>query len=143
MAAIEDESHDAIGPDARAVVQARVGAWSGEDQGLSRAWVQTAMGELEPEAAAARLGLLTALAPHQIDDATVAAYRGHEPTDSRLLALLAWSSAQAARRIGTWISYPAHGARAARQQVATGAGGRSHPGESECEHSVCGATVFR
>jgi hypothetical protein len=74
-----------------------------EDQGLSRAWVQTAIGDLsEPDAAAARLGLLTALAPHQIDDTVVAAYRSHEPSDRRLLALLAWSSAQAARRIGTW-----------------------------------------
>jgi DNA-directed RNA polymerase specialized sigma24 family protein len=36
IAAIEEESHDAIGPDARAVVQARVGAWSGEEQALSR-----------------------------------------------------------------------------------------------------------
>jgi hypothetical protein len=45
---------------------------------------------------------LAALAPHQIDDTVVAAYRRHEPVDRRLLALLAWSSAQAARRIGTW-----------------------------------------
>lgn len=105
MAAIEDEAHEAIGPDARAVVQERVGAWSGEDQGLSRGWVEPAIGELsEPEAAAARLGLLAALAPHQIDDAAVAAYRAHEPADRRLLALLAWSSAQAARRIGTWCA---------------------------------------
>jgi len=103
MAAIEDEAHDAIGPGARAVVQAHVGTWRGEDPELSRAWVEPAIGELsEPEAAAARLGLLAALAPHQIDDAVVAAYRGHEPVDRRLLALLAWSSAQAARRIGTW-----------------------------------------
>jgi DNA-directed RNA polymerase specialized sigma24 family protein len=103
MAAIDNEAHDAIGRDARAVVEAHVGAWSGEEQALSRAWVETAIGEFsEPEAAAGRLALLTALAPHQIDDAVVAAYRGHEPADRRLLALLAWSSAQAARRIGTW-----------------------------------------
>jgi len=103
MAAIEDESHDVIGSDARAVVQARVAAWRGEEPQLSRAWVETAIAELsEPEAAAARLGLLAAMAPHQVDDAVVAAYRRHEPADRRLLALLAWSSAQAARRIGTW-----------------------------------------
>jgi hypothetical protein len=50
------------------------------------------------------LALLAAPAPHQIDDAVVAAYRRHEPADRRLLAPLAWSSAQAARRIGTWSS---------------------------------------
>ena len=103
MAAIEDEAHEAVDRDAHAVVQARVGAWSGEEQELSRAWVQDAIGELsEPEAAVARLALLTAQAPHQVDDAVIAAYRRHEPADRRLLALLAWSSAQAARRIGAW-----------------------------------------
>jgi AhpD family alkylhydroperoxidase len=107
MAAIDDEAHDAAGPDARAVVEGQVAAWSGEGPQLSRAWVETPISELsEPEAAAARLGLLAALAPHQIDEAAVAAYRRHEPEDRRLLALLAWSSAQAARRIGTWITMP-------------------------------------
>ena len=105
MAAIEDEAHEAIGPDARGVVEAHVGAWRGEDQELSRAWADDAVSELsEPEADAGRLALLPALAPHQIDDAVVAAYRGHEPADRRLLALLAWSSAQASRRIGTWCA---------------------------------------
>jgi len=104
-AVIEDEVQEAMGSDARAVVQDRVGAWSGEDQELSRAWVEPAVTELsEPEAPAARLGLLAALAPHQIDDAAVAAYRAHEPADRRLLALLAWSSTQAAWRIGTWCA---------------------------------------
>jgi AhpD family alkylhydroperoxidase len=108
MAAIDDEAHDTTDAGARAVVEARVGAWSGEEQQLSRAWVQTAItGLSEPEAAAARLALLTALAPHQIDDVVVAAYRRHEPADRRLLALLAWSSAQAARRVGAW-STPHH-----------------------------------
>jgi len=103
--AIEDQATDAMGPDARALVEDRIGAWSGEDQELSRGWVEDAISELsEREAATARLGLLTALAPHQIDDGVVAAYRSDEPSDRRLLALLAWSSAQAARRIGTWCA---------------------------------------
>jgi hypothetical protein len=103
MVAIEDEAGDTTGSDVCALVEDRIGAWSGEDQELGRGWVEDAISELsEPEAATARLGLLTALAPHQIDDTVVAAYRNHEPSDRRLLALLAWSSAQAARRIGTW-----------------------------------------
>jgi len=105
MAAIEDEAQEAMGSDARAVVEDRVGAWRGEEQELSRGWVEPAIGELsEPEAPAARLALLAALAPHQVDDAVIVAYRRHEPADRRLLALLAWSSAQAARRIGTWCA---------------------------------------
>lgn len=107
MAAIEDEAHEATGRDARAVVEARVGAWRGEDQELSRAWVQDAIAELsESEAVTARLGLLTALAPHQIDESVVNNYRQYGPADRRLLALLSWSSAQAARRIGAWSDAP-------------------------------------
>jgi AhpD family alkylhydroperoxidase len=105
VAAIEDEARDALGAGARAVIEARVGAWQGEDPGLGHGWVQSALGEIaEPEAAAARLGLLAALAPHQIDAAAVAAYRRTEPSDRRLLALLAWSSAKAARRVGEWCA---------------------------------------
>ncbi len=103
MAAIEDEAREVVGPGARAVLEARVGAWRGEEQERGRGWVKTAIAGLsEPEAATARLALLCALAPHQVDDTVLAAYRDHEPSDRRLLALLSWSSAQAARRVGTW-----------------------------------------
>lgn len=102
LAAVEKETADAMSRDVRAVVKAHIQGWSGEPLGLGREWVKTAV--TEPEAAAARLALLGALAPHQIDDGDVSAYRHHEPADRSLLALLAWSSAQAARRIGTWIA---------------------------------------
>jgi hypothetical protein len=36
MAAIEDEARDALGAGARAVIEARVEGWAGEDQGPSR-----------------------------------------------------------------------------------------------------------
>jgi AhpD family alkylhydroperoxidase len=105
IAAIDEEAHDSIGRDARAVVEDRVRAWKGEQQGLSRGWTEPSIAELsEREAPAARLALLAALAPHQIDDGLIDAYRRHEPADPRLLALLAWASAQAARRVGAWCA---------------------------------------
>jgi AhpD family alkylhydroperoxidase len=104
MSAVKDEAHDALSPDARGVVEAHIGAWNGADQGLGRAWVEDPAGELpeSDDSAAVRLALLTALAPHQVDRQILSAYRQRHPSDRQVLALLSWSSAQAARRIGTW-----------------------------------------
>jgi AhpD family alkylhydroperoxidase len=104
MAAVEDEADGSLSPDARAVVEAYVRAWTGKDQGPGRAWVEGPAGELsEPDGAAVRLALLGALAPHQVDEQVLSAYHQQHPSDDRqVLALLSWSSAQAARRIGAW-----------------------------------------
>ena len=53
---------------------------------------------------AARLTLLTALAPYQIDENTIAAFRAQHPGDNKLIAATAWVSFTAARRVGTWLS---------------------------------------
>jgi len=49
--------------------------------------------------AAARLALLAALAPHQIDGDAVAAFRAGAPDDAALVAVLAWAAFAAARRV--------------------------------------------
>jgi hypothetical protein len=102
--ALEREARTAMADDARSVVQTHVEGWTGEDRGLGQTWVRDAVGGLGVrDADCARLGLLAALAPHQIHDDVIDAYQLHEPAGSRrLLAVLAWSSAQAARRVGAW-----------------------------------------
>ncbi|MCP4164746.1 MAG: hypothetical protein GY759_02495 [Chloroflexi bacterium] len=52
---------------------------------------------------AARLALLTALAPHQIDEMIVDAFRAQQPGDDMLIAATAWASFTAARRVGSWL----------------------------------------
>ncbi len=81
--------------------------WTGEDQGLSAAWVTPYITDLpEQEQPAARLALLTALAPFQISDDVVRAARSSLPTDHALVAAIAWSAFLAARRVGSWAGSP-------------------------------------
>src|SRR5262249_53396737 len=55
---------------------------------------------------AGRLALLTALAPFQVTDADVEAFRAEHPADADLVGLVSWAAFAAARRIGAW-SVPA------------------------------------
>jgi len=47
--------------------------------------------------------LLAAIAPYQIDDDLVRAFRAGHPKDAQLLRLLAWAGFTASRKIGTWL----------------------------------------
>jgi len=96
----------ALSPQARAVTAARIAQWHGQAPGLSTAWADAPLAELAPaERPAARLALLTALAPYQVTAADVAAYQAGHPGDQQLLALLAWSAFTAARRVGAWTTH--------------------------------------
>jgi AhpD family alkylhydroperoxidase len=89
----------------RAQVEKIVGEWRGEAPGLGRAWLAEAVAPLtEPDRPAARLALLTALAPFQVDDATIAELGRGTPDDAALVATTAWASFTAARRIARWTT---------------------------------------
>jgi AhpD family alkylhydroperoxidase len=105
-AAVARAGDAALSPAARAHVGARVRDWQGDAPGLGRGWVEAGLDTLPPPAAAeARLALLAAFAPWQVDDAAVAAYRAHRPADdAALVGALAWGAFTAARRIGEWIA---------------------------------------
>jgi hypothetical protein len=103
-AAVERAGAEVLAPEVRALVADRVRAWAGEEPGLSRQWAMEAARGLDaPAQAAARLALLAALAPYQIEADVIAAFRAHQPTDSELIGALAWASFAAARRFGTWL----------------------------------------
>jgi len=99
-AAVEREGVRVVPDAARACVLAHLEAWSGDDPGLGQAWTTAAVEPL-PIAArpVARLALLAALAPHQIDSDAVAAFRAGAPDDAALVAVLAWAAFAAARRV--------------------------------------------
>jgi hypothetical protein len=100
-AAVDQHGQRALPASARAIIGEHLLAWDGAARPLSRGWVEQAVTGLgQAEAAAARLGLLAALAAYQIDDAVVAAYRRHYPDDASLVAALAWASFAAARQVG-------------------------------------------
>jgi len=106
-AVIETAGLDACTEQTRALVRKRLEAWNGEDPGLSRNWVKDAIAPLSDAARpAGRLALLTALAPHQVDAGVIQAFRDQQPGDDQLIAVTAWASFTAARRIGTWLHVP-------------------------------------
>ena len=93
--------------EARTRVEEHVGKWSGEDMGLSRSWLDQAVAGLEGQALDdAKLALLVALAPHQVDDALVKRFRDRRPQDSELIGAVSWAAFCAARRVGSWLQLP-------------------------------------
>lgn len=88
-----------------------VATWRGDEPGLGRAWLTDAVAPLaDADRPAARLALLAALAPFQVDDATIADFRRGAPDDATLVAATAWASFTAARRIASWTTEAARGA---------------------------------
>jgi AhpD family alkylhydroperoxidase len=89
----------------RALVLDRVARWNGETMGPSRAWVEAEIAALDERAKpAARLALVVALAPFQVDQSLVSAFRVGFPSADELLATVSWAAFTAARRIGSWLA---------------------------------------
>jgi AhpD family alkylhydroperoxidase len=108
-ATIEELGQKALAAPVRQLVQDRVAKWGGEEPGISRSWVEEAVTGLDDhDRAAARLALLVAIAPYQIDEKIIAGFRNSQPTDPELLAAVSWASFTATRRISGWLSPVAH-----------------------------------
>lgn len=92
---------------ARDAVHAYLNNWDGKDPGISRKWVEQAVESLSgPSRIAAKLALLTAIAPYQVDEDLVQSFRSIYPEDIQLLHVLSWSSFTVACKIGTWCMVP-------------------------------------
>ncbi|WP_394618802.1 carboxymuconolactone decarboxylase family protein [Lentzea sp. JNUCC 0626] len=93
-------------PDAvRTLLAAELSTWDGTPKGISRAWVSDATDRVgPPDRAAARLALLTAFAPYQVDDEVV---RDVRADDAALIGLTAWASMTAAVRATALTKSPA------------------------------------
>jgi len=90
----------------RRIVLENLADWQGEQPPLSRAWVEDAVAAVDdPLKPAARLALLTARAPWQVDDALIAGFRRISAGDKALVQVVGWAAFAATRRIAGW--YPA------------------------------------
>jgi AhpD family alkylhydroperoxidase len=99
---------DVLSDEVRDLVREHVEFWNGDDPGMSRRWVEDAVAGLgEPDKAAARLTLLTALASYQVDERVINEFRQQHPSDAHLIAATAWASFAAARRVSSWL-HPVH-----------------------------------
>jgi AhpD family alkylhydroperoxidase len=105
--AVDRRGAEILSQRVRTLVTDFLQAWSGEFPGPSRAWVfQEVAGLPEADRAAGTLALLAALAPFQIDDEIVEAYRVHRGTDAQLVGAVAWASFAAARTLASWLPAP-------------------------------------
>lgn len=104
--AVETQGEHAVQPAVREIVTREVERWNGEDPGLSQAWISAALAPLKGDAerVTARLALLTALASYRVDQSIVGAYRRHAPSDASLVAVAAWASLLAVKRLATWVN---------------------------------------
>jgi hypothetical protein len=102
--ATEQAGEAALPAEVRAHVEEELAQWSGKTSELSLAWAEDAISRFdEATEAAARLALLTALAPDRIEEKAILMFRKHYPQDEKLVGALAWASFAAARKIGTWL----------------------------------------
>jgi len=102
--AIEEAATPFLSNRVRRTIAAHLREWSGEVQPLSRSWVQPMLADLSgDERVVAQVALLAALAPHQMCEPVVAAFRAVYPGDDALVAVAAWGAFAATRRIGGWM----------------------------------------
>ncbi|MEC3976932.1 carboxymuconolactone decarboxylase family protein [Amycolatopsis sp. H20-H5] len=100
-AAIEAAAERVTSPAVRAVVLRELASWDGRPPGISRVWTEPALVDLpEDERPLARLALLTALCPSQVDDQVIEDFRRVRSDDAALVELAAWASLSAARTLG-------------------------------------------
>lgn len=106
-AATDRAAAPVVPPAARQRVVAVLGEWRGEEPPFGRQWLDDASTGLAPrDSAAARLAVLTALAPARVTAEDVAAFAADQPGDAALVALLAWSAYQTTHRAAGWLCGP-------------------------------------
>jgi len=104
-AAVEHAAAPVLAPETRARLAGRLALWRGEAPALGDAWLLETTADLPPaQRAAARLALLVAIAAYRVHEDEVAAFRAHWPDDGALVAVLAWGSFHAARRVSEWLA---------------------------------------
>jgi len=110
--AAENAGKESVSEDVRAVVTAHLKNWNGEQVPLSREWLKNAIAPLQQSnRPAARLALLSARAPWQVDADLIRSFRNsasekaseNSVPDRLLLQTVAWASFAAARRIASWF----------------------------------------
>ncbi len=90
--------------DVRQLVQQQINIWQGEDMGLSQNWANDLIIKIdEHNKPIAKLALLTAIAPYQVNETVINQFQNIYKDDETLLHVTAWASFSAARHIGKWF----------------------------------------
>ena len=104
-AVVERESSLVVSPAVREFVVCNLQRWNGELMPLSRSWVDSEAKELSgQDRAIARLALVLAKAPYQVDEGLVEDVLNHDRSEGRFIRILAWASFSGARRFAQRIA---------------------------------------
>jgi len=103
-AALEAAGRQYVPVPVQDVLRARLAGWDGAAPGVSRSWADADVLTLPAgQRATGRLVLLTALAPYQVDQPVIDAFRREQSGDEALIATTSWASMAAARQVGSWL----------------------------------------
>ncbi len=98
-AAAERESASVISPRIRSVVGSSLDAWRGQQMPISRSWVNPEVEGLRGgERAIAKLAIVLAKAPYQVDEKMAEAVLEYVGSEEDFIRILAWASFTGARR---------------------------------------------
>jgi AhpD family alkylhydroperoxidase len=104
-AAVEREAASAVSPEVRQVVGEVLERWNGEQMPISRSWVDGETGALSgTDLEIARLAIVLAKAPYQVDEGLAEAVLRDDPDEERFIRILAWASFTAARHIAARVA---------------------------------------
>jgi hypothetical protein len=96
---VESEASTVVSPAVRDLVVRNLQEWNGELMPISRSWVEAEIATLTGrDRAIARLVLVLAKAPYQVDETVVAAVLKEDQEEERFIRILAWASFSSARR---------------------------------------------
>ncbi len=105
--AVDDAGSEVLPEKVRNAIGHILDMWDGKDPGTLESLIALNLGKYTGRSrAAGELALCAALAPYRVTERLVSAFASHHPGDRQLLAVLAWGSFAAARRIGEWIGKP-------------------------------------
>jgi hypothetical protein len=107
---VEREASGVVSPAVKDLVVHNLQDWKGEVMPISRSWVDAETLALTgQDRAIARLALVLAKAPYQVDGRLVEDVRKEDPGEERFIRILAWTSFSSARRFAQRIAEVAAG----------------------------------
>lgn len=104
-AAIIDKIEQNVVPaEIRELVLQQLHDWDGKAKGISRKWVEDAVATLSADhQPLARIALLSAIAPYQVDSSLGDAIRAQGHADTTILDVASWAIFSAVRQVNTWL----------------------------------------
>jgi hypothetical protein len=104
-AVVHRESSAVVSAEVRELVLRNLRYWDGELMPLGRSWVDSEVTNLGgQDRAIARLALILAKAPYQVDQTLIQEVLREDPSEERFIRILAWASFSGARRFAQRIA---------------------------------------